>query len=97
MHFVGSWTQHIIVFLSGATGLSIIGHAVSTFPTPANKYGIWLLGILQYIVGQRVAASNTFQGLQTVTAGVTTAQKQEIDTENGQADMKNVGPKPPTA
>lgn len=67
-----------ITFLSGAVGFGIIAHAVNTFPTPANLYGAWLLGVIQFAVGQRVAAKNTLQGLQTVATGITTTEKQEL-------------------
>lgn len=72
------WFTHL---LSGAAALSIVAHVVNTFPTPTNKYGAWLLGCIQYAVGQRVAANNTLQGLQTIASGVTTEQKERI--ENG--------------
>lgn len=70
--------QHILVFLSGATALGIIGHAVNTFPTPANKYGAWFIGILQYAVGQRQQALNTLNGQSTITASVSRATAEVI-------------------
>jgi hypothetical protein len=39
--------------------MSIIGHAVNTFPVPANKYGAWLLSVVQFAVGQRTQAKQT--------------------------------------
>lgn len=73
---MGDWlNQHAIGILSGAAGFGIVAHAVNTFPTPINKYGAWLLGVVQFAVGQRVAAQNTFQGLQTMATGITTAEK----------------------
>lgn len=69
--------QDLITFLAGSTVIGILGHAVNTFPTPANKYGQWLLGTVQYIVGQRIAASNTIKGNDTV------AFSQPIDKRNG--------------
>lgn len=77
-----SWLQHGVTFLAGATGMGLVAHAVSTFPTPANKYGMWLLGVIQWVVGQRVAADNTLKGLQTVATGVTTAEKKIEDDRN---------------
>lgn len=53
----------------GAAALATIAHAVNTFPTPLNKYGAWLLGVVQFAVGQRIAAKNTIQGLDTVAIG----------------------------
>ena len=60
----------IITFLAGGTALSVVAHAVNTFPTPKNPYGAWLLGTIQYAVGQRVAAKNTLQGKDTMAVGV---------------------------
>lgn len=70
--------NHAGTFFSGAAGFGLLAHAVTTFPTPVNKYGAWLLGVIQWTVGQRIAAANTFQGLQTITTGVTTLQKEEL-------------------
>lgn len=33
--------------------MSVIGHAVNTFPVPSNKYLAWLLSVIQFAVGQR--------------------------------------------
>jgi hypothetical protein len=51
--------EHVIIFLSGGTALGIIGHAVNTFPVPKSALGRWLLGVIQYAVGQRLQATNT--------------------------------------
>jgi hypothetical protein len=72
------WYYYFFAALTSATGVGVIAHAVNTFPTPKNKYGIWFLGVIQYIVGQRTIANNTFQGLQTESLGVTTAKMNEI-------------------
>lgn len=56
-----SW-NHWGDLLDGAIGLSILAHMVNTFPVPKNLYGQWLLGSVQFAVGQRVRASNTFKG-----------------------------------
>lgn len=61
---------HITSFLGGAATLSLIAHGVNTFPTPNNKYGAWLLGLIQYAVGQRVAAKNTMSLMDTIARGV---------------------------
>lgn len=47
-------------FLGSATMMSFLGHAVSTFPKPASPIGRWVLGNLQWIVGQRNQAAETF-------------------------------------
>ena len=65
-----TFLTHVLVFLSGSTALGIVGHAVNTFPTPSSKYAAWLLGVIQFTVGQRVAAKNTLQGLDTLATGV---------------------------
>jgi len=80
-----NWGEHLTLLVMGGAGLSALAHAVNTFPTPSNKYGSWFLGVIQYIVGQRVSAANTLQGLQTVASGVTTAQKAAIDEQKGSA------------
>lgn len=56
---------HASIFLSGATAVGIVAHAVNTFPTPRSPFGAWLLGVVQFAVGQRVAAGNTFKGQDT--------------------------------
>jgi hypothetical protein len=44
--------------LTGATLMGALAHALDTFPPPTNKYWQWLLGCLQWFVGQRVKGSN---------------------------------------
>jgi hypothetical protein len=56
------FSEHVILFLSGSTALGIIAHAVNTFPTPENKYGQWFLGLVQFIVGQRIQGNRTLEG-----------------------------------
>lgn len=65
-----NWLDHLQDVTIGAAAVSIAAHAVNTFPTPVNKYGAWLLGVIQYAVGQRVVAKNTFQGMDTAAQGV---------------------------
>jgi hypothetical protein len=55
-------SEHIVLFLSGSTALGIIAHAVNTFPTPKNIYCQWLLGLIQFIVGQRTQGNRTMEG-----------------------------------
>lgn len=62
--------QHVEIFLAGSTGLSLVAHAVDTFPTPANQYGQWLLGLIKFFVGQRQGAKNALAGNDTVTVAV---------------------------
>jgi hypothetical protein len=69
------WGSTAITFFAGSAFLGIVAHAVNTFPTPVNPYGAWLLGVIQFAVGQRVAAANTFKGLQTMATGMTTVDK----------------------
>ena|ERR1700688_3857471 len=72
-----TWDQ-VSGFLSGATALGIVAHAVATFPTPKNQYGQWALGIVKYVVGQRVTAVNAFNGIQSEVTAVTTQQKESL-------------------
>lgn len=51
--------DRIVSALSGATVIGALSHMVNTFPIPSNPYAKWLLGSIQYIVGQRENASNT--------------------------------------
>lgn len=66
MHFTHGWTV-LVSMLSGSTATAFLAHLVQTFPTPDNKYGQWLLGGLQFLVGQRERAANTVSGNATVT------------------------------
>lgn len=45
-------------FLTGATVIGLLAHAVDTFPPPTNKYGQWFLGCIQWFVGQRIKGSS---------------------------------------
>lgn len=58
------------LFLSGSATLSLVAHAVNTFPTPKNPYGAWALGVVQFAVGQRIVAKNTLSGAQSVVTAV---------------------------
>lgn len=73
--------EHVQIFVTGATVLGIVAHMVQTFPTPQNKYAQWLLGSIQFIVGQRIRAINTVQGAGTLTKQV------PRDTENPPAKI----------
>lgn len=63
------------MFFGGMSTLAIVAHGVNTFPTPENKYGAWLLGWIQFAVGQRIAAANTRQGKQSVVTAFDSPQK----------------------
>jgi hypothetical protein len=75
---LGVFWAHAILFLSGSTAFAIIAHAVSTFPTPKNIYGQWLLGVVKFTVGQRISAANAFAGYQSEVAAVTDEQKEAL-------------------
>jgi hypothetical protein len=60
---------HSAIF--GSIGLAILGHAVNTLPVPKNKWGQWIVGILQFSVGQINRSKNTVNGLDTVTVATT--------------------------
>lgn len=87
---MGNFMSHAIVFLSGATALGIIGHAVNTFPTPANKYGAWFIGVIQYVVGQRQQALNTMNGQATITASVSRSLAEELKTGTGAGSAREL-------
>lgn len=55
----GNLGEHLSIFFAGASALALIGHAVNTFPTPENPYGKWLLGTVQFAVGQRLQSQAT--------------------------------------
>jgi hypothetical protein len=54
--FIGS---HALTFLSGSTAMGIVAHAVNTFPQPKSAFWSWVLGTIQYAVGQRTQAAVT--------------------------------------
>lgn len=68
-------SNEVISFAAGSTFIGIVGHAVNTLPTPKNPYGQWFLGLIKYIVGQRISAINAFNGLQSEVTAVTREQK----------------------
>lgn len=55
-------SEHITIFLAGSTAMSLIAHAVNTFPVPTSQFGKWLLGLIQFAVGQRLEATQTRNG-----------------------------------
>lgn len=64
--YIDTFTTHLIYFLSGSTFIGIVAHAVNTFPMPKGATGRWLLGVVQYAVGQRLQANNTLNGHESV-------------------------------
>lgn len=56
---IGNVWEHVSIFATGAAALGIVAHAVNTFPTPKSELGKWILGTVQYIVGQRLQAVQT--------------------------------------
>ncbi len=82
MHF--DWDN----FLYGATIMGIIAHSVNTFPTPANVYGQWLLGIIKFVVGQRISAMNAIRGNDTVAIAV--AQGTGSGVQQSQTKTSNI-------
>ena len=72
----GKLVEHLEYFLSGSTVLGIIAHAVSTFPTPKNPYGQWFIGVIQWIVGQRMQGQVTVKG-QTI-VGIETVGAKDV-------------------
>lgn len=54
--------EHASIFLAGSTALGLIGHAVNTFPVPDSAIAKWILGVVQFAVGQRLQATQTRNG-----------------------------------
>lgn len=78
--YVGLWA-------GGMTFWAAVGHAVNTCPAPDNKWWRWGLGCIQFLVGQRIAAANTVNGLQTMATAVTRDQKAAIVAGHVQLEM----------
>lgn len=58
-------------WLGGAAALGIVAHAVNTFPTQGlNQYGLWILGMIKYVVGQRTSGANAMSGQGSVVVAV---------------------------
>ena len=68
-------SQHWHMWAGNTAIILAVSHAVQGFPTPENKYGAWLVGSIQYFVGQRERALNTLAGQATVTTGITKTQE----------------------
>jgi hypothetical protein len=62
--------EHVQIFLTGSTALAFVAHMVQTIPTPKSEWAQWLLGGIQWLVGQRIRATNTLQGDGTLTQPV---------------------------
>lgn len=57
-HLWANWDDVLV----GATAISLVAHAVNSFPPPENKYGAWALGVIQFAVGLRYKGMNTIHG-----------------------------------
>lgn len=86
---LSNFWEHASIFLAGSTALSLLAHAVNTFPTPSNPYGKWFLGVVQFFVGQRQAAKNTLQGSDSVSVPVPQGTAKLV-TVNSQSAVENV-------
>jgi hypothetical protein len=75
---LNAFGDRVVSFLSDTSVVLIIAHAVNTWPTPKNQYGQWVLGMIKFIVGQRISGTNAFNGLQSEVTAVTTAQKDAL-------------------
>lgn len=62
--------EHVQIFLTGSTALAFVAHMVQTVPTPESKWAQWVLGGVQWLVGQRIRANNTLAGEGTITKQV---------------------------
>ena len=65
---IGNIWEHVSIFATGAAALGIVAHAVNTFPTPKSDIGKWILGTIQYIVGQRLQSVQTKQDAKSISA-----------------------------
>ncbi len=72
------FSTHVVFFLSGSTFIGIVAHAVNTFPMPKSAIGRWFLGVLQYIVGQRMQGTYTLNGGGAAQAVADTARTQAM-------------------
>jgi hypothetical protein len=70
-HLLNHWDDALI----GGFIVTLIAHAVNTFPTPKSPYWAWFIGLIQFAVGQRIAALNTMKGKETIATGVTREEK----------------------
>lgn len=59
---LGSVGYHLMLILGGSTGIGILSHALNTIPPIKNPWGRWVVGIIQFIIGQRTAAAKTING-----------------------------------
>ncbi len=64
---VHNFTRHWDDILFGMFTWSVIGHAVQKFPPSNNPYVNWVIGTIQFAVGQRERAQNTMNGKGTIT------------------------------
>jgi hypothetical protein len=64
------WETHLLAAVGGGVGTAILAHAVNTMPVPANIYGRWLLGVVQFAVGQITRSANTISNMDTVAQAV---------------------------
>jgi hypothetical protein len=69
----GNWNivHMAITFFATGTGFSFLANAIDTFPVPENKYGRWLLGCAQSVIGQKARSTNTMNNQDTVTVATT--------------------------
>lgn len=73
---MSDYWEHISIALTSASAVGIVAHAVQSFPTPKNAYASWLLGVLQFAVGQRERALNTLNGADTKTESIQRGHQQ---------------------
>lgn len=69
------WVSAILAIFPDWFWVLLLAHAVNTVPTPKNVWGQWILGVIKWVVGQRISAANSVNGLQSEVTAVTTAQK----------------------
>jgi hypothetical protein len=65
-----NWAHVLVSFCTGTVAFGVLAHAVNTFPVPDNEYARWLLGVLQYWIGQKERGGNTIKNQDTITVAV---------------------------
>ena len=73
------WIAQLLGIFPDWFWILLAAHAVNSFPTPGNKYGQWALGVVKFIVGQRVTGLNAINGYQSEVTAVTNMQKAQLD------------------
>jgi hypothetical protein len=94
-HLISSfvtWIASVFSIFPDWMWVLFAAHMVNTAPTPKSVYGQWVLGGVKWLVGQRITAANTVNGLQSEVTAVTTAQKAALQNGSEMIVKKKNGP-----